>query len=319
MLLFLPASMHASTCISFLIFLCFFSPSKSLSNELICDYTPFPSFCNSMRLQNNFGSIQEYGRFILQQSISSTQNVLSIINGYLQLRIGLQEYTFHALEDCQLLTSLNIDFFVKTLETIKFADTIDGPTASDLLSLLSATLTNYQTCLDGLEAITPLSSIKIALRTPLSDGNMLNSVALAIFKYGWIPSAREGRILEDRKPLDAGLKLYPGGNTVNVSQSVVVNPNGSGDFTTITGAVAAAPNNTDCSDGYFLIYIAAGVYEEHVYIAKSKRYLMMIGDGIDKTIITGNRSVVDGWTTFNTATFGKLSSIYIVVLTYFRI
>ncbi|KAL8109324.1 pectinesterase-like [Apium graveolens] len=310
--------MHVSTCISVLIILCFFSPSKSLSNEVICDYTPFPSFCNSMRLQNNFGSLQEYVRFILQQSISSTQNVLSIIDGYLELRIGLQEYTFHALEDCQLLTSLNIDFFVITLEAINFTDTIEGPTASELLSLLSATLTNYQTCLDGLEAVNPLSAIKIALQTPLSDGNMLNSVALAIFKYAWIPHTREGKKLEDRKPQDAGLKLYPGGNAVNVSKSVVVNPNGSGDFTTVTDAVAAAPNNTDCTNGYFLIYIAAGVYKENVYIAKSKRYLMMIGDGIDQTIITGNRSVVDGWTTFNTATFAVTGVGFVAVNITFR-
>ncbi|KAL1833488.1 hypothetical protein ACET3Z_003139 [Daucus carota] len=271
-----------------------------------------------MRLQNNFGSIQEYGRFILKQSISSTQNVLSIVEGYLELRIGLQEYTIHALEDCQLLTSLNIDFFVKTLETVNTTNTIDGPTASELLSLLSATLTNYQTCLDGLEAITPLSAIRIALGTPLSDGNMLNSVALAIFKYAWNPSTAEGRLLEDRKPLNSGLKLYPGGNSVNVSQSVVVNPNGSGDFTTISDAVAAAPNNTDCTNGYFLIYIAAGVYEEHVYIAKSKRYLMMIGDGIDQTIITGNRSVVEGWTTFNSATFAVTGVGFVAVNITFR-
>ncbi|KAL5705352.1 pectinesterase [Ranunculus cassubicifolius] len=29
----------------------------------------------------------------------------------------------------------------------------------------------------------------------------------------------------------------------------------------------------------------------------------MIGDGINKTVITGNRSVTDGWSTFNSATF----------------
>ncbi|KAI5658671.1 hypothetical protein M9H77_27464 [Catharanthus roseus] len=30
----------------------------------------------------------------------------------------------------------------------------------------------------------------------------------------------------------------------------------------------------------------------------------MVGDGIGQTIITGNPSVVDGWTTFQSATFG---------------
>jgi len=32
---------------------------------------------------------------------------------------------------------------------------------------------------------------------------------------------------------------------------------------------------------------------------------MFIGDGRDKTVITGKRSVGDGMTTFHTASFGK--------------
>ena len=92
---------------------------------------------------------------------------------------------------------------------------------------------------------------------------------------------------------------------VLVKDIVTVNPDGSGNFTNINDAVSAAPNNSLASDGYFLIYVAAGVYEEYVSVAKNKRYLMMIGDGINQTIVTGNRSVVDGWTTFNSATFGK--------------
>jgi pectinesterase len=47
------------------------------------------------------------------------------------------------------------------------------------------------------------------------------------------------------------------------------------------------------------------VYEEYVSIDKKKKYLMMIGVGINQTIITGNRNVADGFTTFNSATFGK--------------
>lgn len=92
---------------------------------------------------------------------------------------------------------------------------------------------------------------------------------------------------------------------VKVSDMVTVIQNGTGNFTTINEAVAAAPNKTDGSNGYFLIYVTAGLYEEYVEIPKYKRYVMMIGDGINQTVITGNRSVVDGWTTFNSATFSK--------------
>jgi len=94
-------------------------------------------------------------------------------------------------------------------------------------------------------------------------------------------------------------------DAVIVSDIVTVKKDGSGNFTTINDAINAAPNNSVSTDGYFLIYVTAGVYEEYVSIAKNKKYLFMLGDGINQTIITGNRSVADGSTTFNSATFGK--------------
>lgn len=94
-------------------------------------------------------------------------------------------------------------------------------------------------------------------------------------------------------------------DAIMVSGIVTVDLNGTGDFSSINDAVAAAPNNTNGSNGYFMIFITAGVYEEYVSIPKNKKYLMMVGAGINQTVITGNRSVVDGWTTFNSATFGK--------------
>ncbi|KAF9610450.1 hypothetical protein IFM89_022414 [Coptis chinensis] len=64
---------------------------------------------------------------------------------------------------------------------------------------------------------------------------------------------------------------------VLVNSSVVVNPDGSGNFTTITDAVNAAPNNTNIRNGYFVIYIVAGIYGEYVNVVKNKMNLMMIG------------------------------------------
>ncbi|XP_042986820.1 probable pectinesterase/pectinesterase inhibitor 7 [Carya illinoinensis] len=100
---------------------------------------------------------------------------------------------------------------------------------------------------------------------------------------------------------------------IMVSDIVIVCQNGGGNFTTINDAILAAPNNTNSSDGYFLIYVTAGVYQEYVSIPKNKRYLLMIGDGINRTIITGNRSVDDGWTTFNSATFAVVAPGFVAV------
>lgn len=50
----------------------------------------------------------------------------------------------------------------------------------------------------------------------------------------------------------------------------------------------------------------AGVYNEKIEIDHSVKNVMLVGDGIDRTIITGNRNVADGDTTFGSATVGKL-------------
>lgn len=87
-----------------------------------------------------------------------------------------------------------------------------------------------------------------------------------------------------------------------VKPDATVAADGSGDFTTIAAAVAAAPEK---SDKRFVIHIKAGVYTENVEVTKKKKNLMFLGDGRGKTIITGSRNVVDGSTTFHSATVGK--------------
>ncbi|KAK1403076.1 Pectinesterase [Heracleum sosnowskyi] len=105
---------------------------------------------------------------------------------------------------------------------------------------------------------------------------------------------------------------------VPISDLVIVSKDGSGNFTTIKETVAMAPNNSLASDGYFLIYVVAGVYEQYVTIPKSNKYLMMIGDGINQTVITGNHNVVDGCTTFNSPTFAVVGQGFVGVNITFR-
>ncbi|PNX55422.1 pectinesterase, partial [Trifolium pratense] len=74
-------------------------------------------------------------------------------------------------------------------------------------------------------------------------------------------------------------------DNVMVTERVIVNPDGSGDFVTINEAVDAAPNKTGTDNGYYVIYVVAGIYNEYVSISKSKENLMIVGDGIGRTVI----------------------------------
>lgn len=96
--------------------------------------------------------------------------------------------------------------------------------------------------------------------------------------------------------------------SVNQSKSVRVAQDGTGNFTTVGEAIAFAPNDTTVEEGgYFAIYVGEGVYQENVIVPKNKKNLILIGEGTDRTVITSNRNAADGWTTFNTATFGEQS------------
>ncbi|KAK7250931.1 hypothetical protein RIF29_33720 [Crotalaria pallida] len=86
-----------------------------------------------------------------------------------------------------------------------------------------------------------------------------------------------------------------------ITANVVMAKDGSGKFKTVAEAVVSAPDNGNTR---YTIYVKKGTYQEHVEIGKKKKNVMLVGDGMDATVITGSLNVVDGSTTFNSATVG---------------
>ncbi|KZV34959.1 putative pectinesterase/pectinesterase inhibitor 7 [Dorcoceras hygrometricum] len=82
-------------------------------------------------------------------------------------------------------------------------------------------------------------------------------------------------------------------------QNFIVAKDGSGNFTTISQAISAAPSH---SQKITLIRIRAGVYNEYVFVPDDKINLHFVGDGADRTTISGNRSKSTGVPTYKTAT-----------------
>ncbi|XXG84311.1 hypothetical protein AAC387_Pa10g1850 [Persea americana] len=338
------ASNTFSSLYSFLFFFFFLFLSKSLADiapstpitpTTACNSTPDPRFCKSVLPTAGSSNLYDYGRFSVRRSLSVARRFTALVDGYLKHSSSLTQTAVRALEDCKLLSELNTDFLSSAASTLNSTNTLQTMQTDDVQTLLSAILTNQQTCLDGLQATSSAWSIKNSLYTPLSNGTRLFSVSLALFTHAWAPKQKKvqrphshpGRNLLplqiDRLSLakfKTGRKLLqsltPDG--VVVRDIVVVAQDGSGNYTNIQDAVAAAPNNTKNNDGFFLIYVEAGVYEEYVSIAKNKKNIMMLGDGINQTVITGNRSVVDGWTTFNSATFAVVGQRFVAVNITFR-
>ncbi|VVA89756.1 unnamed protein product [Arabis nemorensis] len=358
--------------ILFLITLSFFfqslllSSSQTLSNSsTICKTTPDPKYCKSV-FPHSQGNVQQYGRFSIRKSLSQSRKFIRTIDRYLKRNAHLsQPAVTRALQDCRFLAGLTMDYLLTSFETVNDTSakstsfqTLSFPKADAVQTLLSAALTNEQTCLEGLTTAASSSAtwtVRNGVALPLVNDTKLFSVSLALFTKGWVPKKKKRagfawaqprsgssthtkpfrlfrngalplKMTEKTKAVYESLRRRKladsddgdDGSMVLISDIVTVCQDGTGNFSNITAAVAAAPNNTDGSGGFFLIYVSAGIYEEYVSIAKNKRYLMMIGDGINQTVVTGNRSVVDGWTTFNSATFAVTAPNFVAVNITFR-
>ncbi|ONI23921.1 hypothetical protein PRUPE_2G216300 [Prunus persica] len=68
-------------------------------------------------------------------------------------------------------------------------------------------------------------------------------------------------------------------------------------------AIAAAPSH---SQKQFVIFVKKGVYKEYAKIDKTKTNLVLIGEGLSVTTISGDRSNASGWATMKSATFAPL-------------
>lgn len=160
---------------------------------------------------------------------------------------------------------------------------------------MSAALVNQDTCSNGFEGTN--SIVQGLISAGLGQVTSLVQELLTQVHPNSNQQGPNGQIPSWVKTKDRKLLQADG-----VSVDAIVAQDGTGNFTNVTDAVLAAP---DYSMRRYVIYIKRGTYRENVEIKKKKWNLMMIGDGMDATIISGNRSFVDGWTTFRSATFGK--------------
>ena len=109
--------------------------------------------------------------------------------------------------------------------------------------------------------------------------------------------------------------VKPGDRKLLQSSSIAANlvpQDGSGNYKTITEALNAAAKRS--GSGRFVIHVKSGVYKENLIIGSKLTNVMLIGDGLRWTIVTGSKSVGGGSTTFNFATVGKEFHLSLVSL-----
>ncbi|KAK9060542.1 hypothetical protein SSX86_021246 [Deinandra increscens subsp. villosa] len=184
----------------------------------------------------------------------------------------------------------------------------------DIITLMSTALTNRETCIDGFSHDNKDRHLRESLIDTEINARKMCSNSLALIKNMTDSDMAGQAQTNTRKLMNKDDVKWPEWLSVGdrrllqsgtVTPNVVVAADGSGDFTTISAAVAAAPNR---SSTRYVIGIAAGVYRENVDIPSNKRNLMFLGSGRSSTIITANRSVAGGTTTFNSATVAAVGA-----------
>ncbi|CAL9195668.1 unnamed protein product [Musa hybrid cultivar] len=265
---------------------------------LSCSQTPYPQVCSSMvsgvplfaqsETQSGFRDL------LLQATLDRT--LLAHKHASAMNLAPLDEPAKAAWADCLELFGDTIGHLNRSLG--------HSSSAEDAQTWLSAAMANQQTCKNGfaeLGTLFPFTSslfmannISESLSNSLAVNNAMprgkapgNRRLLSQGFPGWVKAA-------DRKLLQS--------SSSTIKANLVVAKDGSGDYKTISEAVAASAKLRS-GTSRFVILVKSGIYNENVVITNSMKNIMMIGDGMDATVVTGSKNVQDGSTTFRSATF----------------
>ncbi|KAF8393700.1 hypothetical protein HHK36_021947 [Tetracentron sinense] len=293
------------------------TPAESI--KAVCSVTQYPDSCFSSisSLQSsNKADPEELFKLSLQVAV----NELSKLSSLPEKLIGKANdaRVEGALRDCQGLFEDAIDQLNTSISSMQVRDggekLLSASKINDIKTWLSTTITDQETCLDGLEEVN--STLLVEVKTAMKNSTEFSSNSLAIV----------AKILTILEKLDIPIhrKLLGLGNDfpewiqqgdrrllqeANPKPDLTVAKDGSGDYKTIKEALDSVPKK---NASRFVIYVKEGVYSsEKVIVDKAHWNVMMYGDGKTKTIISGNLNFVDGTPTFSTATFAAVGRGFI--------
>ncbi|KFK26750.1 hypothetical protein AALP_AA8G288600 [Arabis alpina] len=175
----------------------------------------------------------------------------------------------------------------------------------DAQTWLSTALTNTETCRRGSSDLNVSDFI-----TPIvSNTKISNSISNCLAVNGaLLPTGNNGTTTADQESFPTWVsgkerRLLQLQSARAVRANVVVAKDGSGQFITVQAAIDLA-GRRKVTSGRFVIYVKRGIYQENINVRLNNDDIMLVGDGMRSTIITGGRSVKGGYTTYNSATAG---------------
>ncbi|XVF35218.1 hypothetical protein REPUB_Repub18cG0126500 [Reevesia pubescens] len=305
--------------------------SKSEENPAtftaVCNVTRYPDSCDSsiaaLRSSSNDTNPNPGPVEIFKQSMQIAVNELirlsslpqKIISSY----VNNDPLVLGALNNCETLFKDAVEYINESIASVEVGQgekmVLSTAKINDIRTWLSSAITNQETCLDGLiEAANHtaiLHEVEYAMKnsTEFSSNSLaIASQIMTILHRFQVPIHRKLLKLENHghgHESDSGFPrwVHNGDRRLlqeeNPKPHLTVAQDGTGDFRTISEAVELIPNK---SESRFVIYVKKGIYLENVKIDKNNWNVMIYGDGMYKTTVSGNLSKVDGTPTFSSGT-----------------
>lgn len=291
----------------FISFCSLFSPTLSsiTSNEIDswCNKIPHPEPCKYSMKQNPNPFIPDQEFESRKVAIElALKSALTAQNHHQRLWPTLRnEKEKNAWKHC-------LNFYNKTIDELILAlDSNIKSTNFDTQTWLSAASTYLESCKDTINDLGVSDSMLPLMMSNNVSKLITNSLALHNKASSVFPQTYQDDLPTWVKASDRKLLQEP-----SPSPDLVVAQDGSGDYSNIKAALEAAEKSS--GNGRFVIYIKSGVYKEYLEIGKKLENIMLVGDGMTKTIITGNKRSGGGVDTFHTATVGKsFNSLFVLI------
>ncbi|CAA0409105.1 unnamed protein product [Arabidopsis thaliana] len=268
-----------------------------------CDKTPYPDPCKCyFKNHNGFQQPTQLSEFRVMLVEAAMDRAISARAELTNSGKNCTDSKKQAvLADCIDLYGDTIMQLNRTLHGVSpKAGAAKSCTDFDAQTWLSTALTNTETCRRGssdlnvTDFITPIVS-----NTKISH---LISNCLAV-NGALLTAGNKGNTTANQKGFPTWLSRKDKRLLRAVRANLVVAKDGSGHFNTVQAAIDVA-GRRKVTSGRFVIYVKRGIYQENINVRLNNDDIMLVGDGMRSTIITGGRSVQGGYTTYNSATAG---------------
>jgi pectinesterase inhibitor-like protein len=242
-------------------------PTQAISKA--CSKTRFPALCVSSLLDfpgSMTASESDLVHISFNMTLLHLDKALYLSSGISYVNMETRERS--AFDDCLELLEDSIDALTRSLSTVS-PSSGGGGSPEDVVTWLSAALTNQDTCSEGFEGVN--GTVKDQMTEKLKDLTGLVSNCLAIFSatnggdFSGVPIQNKRRLMtedgdiseEDNFPSWLGRRerRLLGLPVSAIQADIIVSGDGSGTFKTISEAIKKAPEH---SNRRTIIYVRAG-------------------------------------------------------------